>query len=77
MGERLILLKSVLKSILVYWFSLAHVLKRILEKIRRRCFSFSWLDKKKREPFPLANWKIVAKPKKGGGWGVKNIHLFN
>jgi hypothetical protein len=71
----LVLLKVVLKSIPVYGLSLAHVPKSILEKIRRRCFSFLWICKKK-EGIPLVSWKILAKPKKGGGWGLKNIHLF-
>ena len=76
-GERLILLKAVLQSSPVYWASIAYIPKGILTKIRKLCFSFLWTASKQSEGIALANWKTLAKPKKLGGWGIKNIDLFS
>jgi hypothetical protein len=32
--------------------------------------------KKEKESIHLVNWKRIAKPKKKGGWGIKNIFWF-
>jgi len=37
---RLVLVKSVLEEIPVYWMSLAWIVKGILEKARKLCFKF-------------------------------------
>ena len=47
LGGRLILIKSILKSILVYWLSLDWVPKSILNKLREIYFSFLLLGNKK------------------------------
>jgi hypothetical protein len=53
---------------------MAKIPKILLNKIRRRMFSFLWTGKK--ESIHLVNWKRIAKPKKIGGWGIKNIFWF-
>ena len=70
-------MKEVLHSIPVYWASIAYIPKGILTKIRKMCFSFLWTTSKKSEGIPLAKWKFIAKPKELGGWGIKNLELFN
>jgi hypothetical protein len=40
-GGRLVLVKLVLESILVYWLSISYIPKGVLENIRRKCFNFS------------------------------------
>jgi hypothetical protein len=35
-----------------------------------------WTGKKEKENIHLVNWKRIAKPKKIGGWGFKNIFCF-
>jgi hypothetical protein len=72
----LILVKAVLESIYVYWLSLEKIPKSVLNSIRRRMFSFLWSGKKEKEGIHLSNWKKIAKPKKVGGWGIKNIFMF-
>jgi len=42
---RLVLVKSVMESISIYWLSLVHVPKSILDKIRS-CFKLLWSNKK-------------------------------
>jgi hypothetical protein len=35
-----------------------------------------WIGKKLKEGMHLISWKKIAKPKKDGGWGIKNIFTF-
>jgi hypothetical protein len=76
LGGRVTLVKVVLESIHVYWLSLAKIPKSILNIIRRRMFSFMWSGKKVKEGIHLISWEKIAKPKKLGGWGIKNIYTF-
>jgi hypothetical protein len=76
LGGRVTLVKVVLESIHVYWLSLAKIPKSILNTIRRRMFSFLWTGKKTKEGIHLTSWNKIAKPKKLGGWGIKNIFTF-
>jgi hypothetical protein len=63
LGGRVNLVKFVLESIHVYWLSLAKIPKSILNRIRRKMFSFLW-TRKKEKGVHLVNWKRIAKPKK-------------
>jgi len=74
---RLVLVKSVLEAIPVYWMSLAWIPKGTLESIRRICFRFLWSGKKDEQVTPWVKWKRIAVPKGLGGWGLKNIFLFS
>ena len=53
---RLVLIKSILESILVYWASLSWIPKGILAKIRRICFSYLWRGIKNRKVLPWVRW---------------------
>jgi hypothetical protein len=76
LGGRVTLVKAVLESISVYWLSLAKIPKSVLNRIRQRMFSFLWTGKKDKEGMHLVSWKRLSKPKKNGGWGIKNIFTF-
>jgi hypothetical protein len=76
LGGRYTLVKSVLESIPVYFISLAKIQKGTLNNIRRRMFSFPCTGKKLKEGIHLIDWKKIAKPKKDGGWCIKNIYTF-
>jgi hypothetical protein len=76
LGGKFILVKSFLESIHVYCISMAKIPKGILDRIQRRMFSFLWTGKKEKESIHLVNWNRIAKPKKNGGWGFKNIFCF-
>jgi hypothetical protein len=62
-----VLVKVVLESILVYWMSIAHIPKGILDKIRKKCFSFLWVGKREKKGIPLVKWSRVANLKEVGG----------
>ena len=67
-GGRLVLIKGVLQSILVYQSSIAYIPKGILTKIRKKCFSFLWTASKQNNDISLSKWTSLALPKDLGGW---------
>eukprot|EP01018_Ginkgo_biloba_P002298 Gb_28324 [translate_table: standard] len=75
-GGRLVLVKSVLEAIPMFWHTIAHIPKGILEKIRKCCFNYLWKGSSKFKGSYLAKLQLIASPKGLGGWGLKNIHLF-
>jgi hypothetical protein len=42
-----------MEGILVYWHPLAYILKEMVEKIRKKCFSYPWTRKGEREGIPF------------------------
>jgi len=74
---RLVLVKSVLEAIPVYWMSLSWIPKEILEKTRKICFKFLWSGKSDFFVHPWVRWERIVVPKALGGWGLKNIFLFS
>jgi hypothetical protein len=73
----LVLVKLILESIPIYWLSIHHIPKGILDKIKRKCFKFLWSSKILEEGIPLVKCTRIAKPKELGGWGLKNVHAFS
>ena len=60
----------------MYWLAMEKIPKSIFNKIRRRMFSFLWSGNKETKSFHLVRWDTLAKPKKCGGWGFKNMFNF-
>jgi hypothetical protein len=42
-------------------------------KDKKKVFSIFVDWKERKDGIALVNWKRIAKPKVGGGWGLKNI----
>jgi len=76
LGGRMVLEKSVLQSIPMYWLNLAKILASILHKIHQLMATFIWRGANKATCFHLTKWKNIASPKENGGWGIKNIFWF-
>jgi hypothetical protein len=57
--------------------ALAAIPTSILEKIRKLMFSFLWSGDGGKKNMHLCSWEVIAKPKHMGGWGIRNIFLFN
>jgi hypothetical protein len=72
----LVLIKSLLEAIPIYWQTLAHIPKGILEKIRKFCFNFLWQGSNDYKGNHLVKWQRIATLKSPRGWGMKNIYLF-
>jgi len=75
--RRLMLIKSVLEAILVFWMSLSWIPKGILNQIFQICFIFLWKGSKEGRAFPWVRWDKSTLPKKWGGWGLKNLFHFS
>jgi hypothetical protein len=72
-----VLIKEVLESQPVYWMSMAAVPNSVLVKLHQLIFSFLWSGCSERNRLHLCNWETIARPKKDGGWGLRNISFFN
>jgi hypothetical protein len=66
---RLVLVKSVLEAIPVYWMSLSWIPKGILDAARKLSSKFLWSGKKESHVIPWVRWEKIATPKALGGWG--------
>jgi len=71
----LILVNYVLEAIPVFWHTLAHILKGVLERIGTCCFNFLWKGSSGYKGSHLARWTLIATPKSQGCWDLKDIHL--
>ena len=69
LGRGLTLVKSVLENNLVYWLSLTLIPRCILDKIRRRAFSFLRSGKREKEGMHMVSWDVLTRPKVYGGMG--------
>jgi hypothetical protein len=74
--RRLILVKSVLEAIPIYWMSLSWIPNEILENIRKICSKFMWAGNQEKIVLPRVKWATLDIPKTLGGWGLKNIFFF-
>ena len=74
-GGKLILIKSVLEVIPVYWMHF-WIPVGILDRIRKICFKCLWSGKYEAFGLPWSSWKVLANPKSLGGWGLKIPALF-
>jgi hypothetical protein len=77
LGGRLILINSVLQSLAVYWMLLEKIPAKILTLLRKLSFNFLWNDFAGNRHFHLCKWQILSRPKREGGWGLKNLFTFN
>jgi hypothetical protein len=57
---RLVLIKSVLEAIPVYWMSLSWIPKCILEKSRKICFSYLWRGNKEKKVMSWVRWERIV-----------------
>jgi hypothetical protein len=45
--------------------------------LRRLAFNFLWNDHPGKRHFHLCSWQSLSRPRKEGGWGLKNLSFFN
>ncbi|XP_015939818.1 uncharacterized protein LOC107465352 [Arachis duranensis] len=74
---KLILIKSVLNSLPVYYLSLYKMPKLIAEKLISLQMRFLWSNENGKHRIPLVKWEIVQAPKKLGSLGVGDAVLRN
>ena len=69
----MVLFKSNLEVILIYYHLMAHIPKGTLNIIHHVCFNFWWKGSNDYQGSHLEIWKDIATPKDLGGRGIKNI----
>jgi hypothetical protein len=77
LGGRLTLIKAVLEGLAVYWMTLERIPKKVINSIRRLSSNFLWNGTGRKHSFHLCGWDVLTRPKKTGGWGLKNLVYFN
>lgn len=77
MGGRFILIKAVLESLVVFWMTLERIPNKITSLLRRLAFNFLWNGRAGNRRIHLCSWETLSKPRRVGGWGLKNLHTFN
>ena len=77
MGGRLVLIRSVLSSLPVYWMALIPIPSSILDNLRKLILSFLWGSSTKKKKFHLVDWHLLARPMSLGGWGIKHLPSFS
>lgn len=73
----LVLIKSVLQTILVYWITLSWVAKGIPSQIKKICGRIIWAGPKEDDVLPWVTWEKIARPKDKGRWGIKDLSCFS
>ena len=69
----MILVKSMLLGLPVYWFEIAHIPRSIMNYLRCCMFTFLWGSSGGKHKMHLVNWLTISKPHDYGGWN--NINL--
>ena len=77
LGGRLILLRSVLSGIPVYWFALAKVPLSIIRAPRHKKLNFLWNGRVDRHKMHLVNWELVKRLISIGGLQIRDLSLAN
>ncbi|XP_016177607.1 uncharacterized protein LOC107619884 [Arachis ipaensis] len=74
---KLVLIKSVLNSLPIYYLSLYKMPKAVTDKLIALQRRFMWCREDGSYEMPLVKWEVVQAPKKAGGLGVEDAVLRN
>jgi hypothetical protein len=77
LGGRLVLAKTIMQSIPVYWLNLVKILVTTMHRIQQLITNFIRRGAKKQNSFHLAKWQKITLPKENGGWGLWNLKWFS
>nr|XP_029151642.1 uncharacterized protein LOC114925980 [Arachis hypogaea] len=74
---KLVLIKSVLSSLPIYYLSLYKMPKSVAEKLISLQRQFLWSSDGGKQGLPLVKWEVIMAPKKEGGLGVGDAVIRN
>lgn len=77
LGGRIVLIKVVLSSLLVYYFNVFKCPASVIEKLERIQRKFLWNDDREKRKFHLVNWTQVCKQVSEGGLGIRPLRQLN
>lgn len=70
---RLVLIKSVVNSLPLYYISLFRIPSAVCRKIVQLQRKYFWGGKDEKRCIPLIKWDIIQKPRKYGGLGIGDL----
>ena len=76
LGGRVVLIKSALTGLAMYWFALARCPKSIMNMLMKVILSFLWGSIDGHQKYHLASWEVISAPIECGGWDIKNLEWF-
>ncbi|MFS7889004.1 putative RNA-directed DNA polymerase [Helianthus anomalus] len=76
-GGRLILLKSVLENLPIYYLSLYKAPKAVIESMEAIMRRFLWAGCNEEKKINWVAWDIITTPKKAGGLGISKLQDVN
>ncbi|XP_072088157.1 uncharacterized protein [Arachis hypogaea] len=74
---KLVLIKSILNSLPIYYLSLYKMSKTVAEKLSLLQRQFLWSNEDGKVGMPLVRWEVVMAPRKAGGFGVGDAVIRN
>lgn len=77
LGGRIVLLKSVISSLPIYYFSFYLAPVSILNKLKSLQLNFLWGGSLENRKTAWIKWDKICLPKSKGGLGIKNLEFFN
>ena len=77
LGERLVLINSVLSNMVVYMISFFQLPKRVLHRLGYFRSRFFWQGDSERKKYRLTKWSVVCHPKDQGGLGIHDLEVKN
>ncbi|KAJ9542248.1 hypothetical protein OSB04_028754 [Centaurea solstitialis] len=76
-GGRLLLVRSVLESLQLYWMAVFLLPSSVTHKIEKMFRDFLWAQSNSATGKCRVAWSDVCKPKQAGGLGIKRLNLWN
>lgn len=76
-GGRVVLIKAVLESLPIYYFSLYKAPRKVIETLERIMRKFLWTGSNVGNKVHWVCWDRVTTPKKYGGLGIKRLEVVN
>jgi hypothetical protein len=77
MGGRLVLLKSVLSALPIYFLSFFKAPSGIISQLESLFKKFLWGGSEEAKKIHWVKWEKITKPKERGGLGVMDLRVFN
>ncbi|XP_074266519.1 uncharacterized protein LOC141589794 [Silene latifolia] len=74
---RLVLIKAVLSTLHGYWSRIFILPKMVISKIEAICRRYLWHGADQKESPALGSWANICQPRKQGGLGLKDFHVWN
>ncbi|XP_074297280.1 uncharacterized protein LOC141627984 [Silene latifolia] len=74
---RVVLIKAVLSTLHCYWARIFILPKIVVSKIESVCISYLWHGSDHKKSPSLVVWDQVCTPRKQGGLGVRDFHVWN